>query len=85
MLLQIFILKACPDLQEMRGDKKADTLRHTLTPSWGDGRYLAASNRTEQQANPLTTRTSCLPDSPKVSCRLSKDLNSLRHQKHLTG
>lgn len=92
MLLQIFILEACPDLKETRGDKK-DTHTHTRTHSdihifphgeTADIWQREAEHRTASKSTP-TPRAPCLPASPEASCHLSKDLNPLRHKNHLMG
>lgn len=59
MLLQIFILEACPDLQETKDDKRhthTHAFRYTHIPSRWDSRHLAASCRTQnsKQIHPYT-------------------------------
>lgn len=88
MLLQIFILEACPDLQETKDDKRHT---HTLLDihifphgETADIWQRAAEHRTASKSTP-TPRTPCLTASPEASCHPSKDPNPLRHKNHLVG
>lgn len=87
MLLQIFILEACPDLQYMKADKTCTQIFIYTYSLLGRQQTFCCElqNTIMSKHPPLMPWMSCLPASPAVTCHVSKDLNPMIHLNHLAG